>query len=424
MSIVERIDKIISESDMTTKKQLLEFWKQHYSTLTEDARIDEYERLKKAYFDAANTYEGIIKDPRKAEDEALYKKFMIMQRKIGIRMISVASGTGLEDEARTFEAQTSNTPAGDRSVTNIRYQAQRKVAAEQAEEARSYSSSEYFWRNAASARYGQKQSFIDFVKMFFMNKEVQKRLVGKALWYCFLELLTYLVKLQMMRAWSRSASVEYKWSEIISRVVGEDVVVKVINSPMYVIYSFGGSIAITSKIFNKLSEEEIIALSLYSYGTAKNAALGGIAAASLKTIIYTSIDFAATYVTISHGRKTGISGEEELYSLICKMIYTKAIAEFVMSLLFIVFRSKMEASRGIKFVVDKGYAKAFMSAKKKLPTKRAERFPDIDEKTAGVVANYFVKSLNVMGLKEDIDKDNTTKSMSLLKKFLSVFKRF
>lgn len=409
--LTERMYEIISGENFETKKRLLMFWEQYYINFTEDARADEYNNLKREYFKIADEYERLLDaDPSKAEDEFLYKKYTIRQRKIGIRMISVASGTEYEDQSKTFESQTANTPAGDRSATNIRYQAQSKSRADTGP-----------WGAGTPPR--PIETFKDFLIVFFANKKVIRRLIGRILFYMFLELLVVIMRIYQVKQLASRAERDDYWSDLIGNIIGKKVSVKIIKSPIYMVFGCSGSIVISSKIIDKLSEEEVIALSLYSYGAMIHALSRGIGFGTLKFILVTSIDMFSTYAVVMHIGKHP-DPNRDTGKIIERIIMLKSISELVLTILLSVLNLKLEVTQALKYVKNKGYLSQLMTARKKLPKKKAERIPDVDRETAAKTANLFVSFLNLISFKKNVDKDNISKPVSSLQKVTSIFKKF
>lgn len=413
MLITERINKVITSEDVSTKEQLLIFWEQHYRNFTEDAKINEYNELKKGYFVMADEYESLLRsDPSKIGDELLYKKFMIIQRKIGIRMIALAAGTEYEEEAKTFESQASNTPAGDRSVSNIKNTFESEIRT-----------------RAASRPWGSTgeegkpiTTFSDFIKVVIASKAVRKRLIMRILFYLSLELLAYLINIYMVRQLVRKSPKNEYWSNLIGDVIDKDIDVKIVKSNMYTVFGCSGMIAISQKIIDKFSEEEVIALSLYSYGSTVHAVSRGIGLGTLKFIMVTSIEMGLTYMAVIDIHKQG--GGADTSKIIYKIVMYKTISEVLLTILLSMLRLKLEVIGAIKYVKDKGYLNQLMAARRKLPKKRAERIPDIDAKTAEVTVGLFTKFLGIIGLKKSIEKDNISKPVSTLKKATAIFRKF
>jgi len=402
--LTERMHEIISGENFKTKKQLITFWEQYYINFTEDARADEYNNLKREYFKVADEYEKILdSNPSKAEDEHLYKKYTIRQRKIGIRMISAARGTEYENQSKTFESQIANSPAGDRSATNIRFQTQSKARKD-------------------DGPWGEPiKNFSDFIRVVVKSRAVQKRLVGRLLLYLYEGLLEYLIYIYIIRKSSKKAPRSDHWSNLIGRVIGKDISVKIMKSRMYLVFGSDNSIIISDKIIEKLSEEEIIALSLYSYAAMAHLLSKGIVFSTLKFIMVTSIDMALSYIATIEIAK---DGGTDTGKVITKLITAQSISEVVISILLFIFKLKLKVARAIKYVKDKGYLVQLMAARKKLPKKEATQIPEIDIETAKVSVGLFTKFLSIIGFEKSVEKDNISKPISFLQKITSIFKRF
>lgn len=413
MLITERMYKFISgHEDVTSEKELLTFWEQYYINLNEDSRRSTFNTLKNEYFKIADEYEKELEDnPSLIEDELSFKKYTIRQRKMGIRMLGVTRDTDLENEAKTFESQMVNTPAGNRSAATIRDQARQRERAKHG----------FGFQAGEGPR--PIETFKDFLIVFFANKRVIRRLIGRLLFYMFLELLATIMRIYQVKQLASRAEKNDYWSDLIGKVVGKEVTVKIIKSPMYMVFGCTGSIVIASKIIEKLSEEEVIALSLYSYGSMVHALSRGIGFGTLKFILVTSVDMFSTYGVVMHIGKHP-DPERDTRKIIERLILLKTISELVLTIVTSVLNLKLEVIQAVKYVRKKGYLNQLMSARKKLPKKRAERIPEVDSKTANATANLFVSFLNLIGFKKDVDRDNISKPVSSLQKAVSIFKKF
>jgi len=401
--VIDRVDKKLMDNYSSTKRDLLILWEKYYVNLAEDARLETFKQLKTEYFRIADEYEKKLEsNPSMAKDELLYKKYTIMQRKIGIRMLAAVHDTSLEQEAKTFEAQSPGTPAGDRSATNIKFQSTSK---QRRTSGPSYSYSE-----------NKPVSFSDFLKLFLSNKNVQKKLIFQLLFYLFLELLAYLIELIVLKNSAKKSIRNEYWSNLIGNIVGKDVSVNIVNSNTYSIYSYYNSIIISTKILEKLNENEIIALSLYTYGSTIGL-VGHITMGIFKSILVSSSDIVLGYIQMEQY----LRGTTD-YQYI--LIYSKTISQTIIVVLINILGLKMGISNSIKYVKEKGYLNHLMTARKKLPPKRSQQIPDIDIETANATSGLLIKFMNIIGIKDNIEKDNISKPVSLLQKAVAVFKKF
>lgn len=402
--VIDRLDKSLYEDYENTKNNLLVLWEKYYINLKEDARTDEYERLKKTYFDIGNEYEKLLSDRSKIDDDILYKRFMIMQRKTGIRMIVAAKGTIFEEEAKSFESQQSNTPAGDRSVTNIRFNARNKQ--------RQQSSGSYYNQDIL------KFSFIDFLKMMIKTPEFRKQIIMQVLFSMSMELIRFLITIIILRSHAKKAIYNKYLSDLISNIIGEHIDIKIISSDRFDMFGYFNNIILSKKVINSLNEDEIIAISLFIYGSNKNMASRGLFLGSIKTIISTSVSLGLSYIYNLEYMKTGD------VTYIIRNIQAGFIKDAVLMILFGILDIKLSTNDAIKFVKEKGYIKQFVNVRKKLPTEVAKRFPNIDQETMEKSVKHFTNMLNMIKIKENVDKDNLSTPISLMNKAISIFKKF
>jgi len=402
MLISERIHNIISEENILPNKKLLMFWEQHYLNFTEDARTNEYQILKKEYFRIADEYESMITDKAYLNNDALYKRYMIMQRKTGIRMIAAARGTEYESEARTFEAQTAGTPAGNRSATIIRHNA----------------------RTKDDAKYGRgfqasSMTFMGLLKDLINHPPYIRHVITMYMFKICMALLNYILQIQSQIKQAKTAEVSKHWSDLVSNAAGEKLVIKIKNSNRHDIFEYNNTVIVTSKIISNLDKKEVIALSLYAHGTTKYLLIRGLITATFATLLSTSLETVLTYLRI----KEQLDEPGSIDPTVMFMV-RRIIAEYIIVSLNKMLNTEMAIKRGLKFVRDRGYLKYLVLARKKFPKSSKEKIPDIDYKVATIVDGYFNSILNIIKFKKNVKKNNVSSSFSILKKAASIFKKF
>lgn len=411
MLVTDRINKVISGKKIITREQLLNFWRHRYINLTEDAKMDEYNKLKEIYFVHGETYENMLKvKPSAAEDELLYKKYMIMQRKAGIRMIALASGTDKIDEARTFEAQTAGTPAGDRSVSNIRYMARSKQ-----QQAQGFS---YGGAGGGGAGGFGPMKFTDFIKFLMNEPRARRIIIFKILFAFVLELIKFLTSLLTYKIMARKAILNGPLSDLMSRIAGENIIIKTIGGSEYRVFGFGDSVIISKEALRILTQDELVAMVLYCHGARRKDLSRTILLGTIRSIITGSSEIGMIYATAIELQKSGREAAMKKY------LTYGLIRELVLIILIGVLDAKIGVHDGIKYVKEKGYIKQLMSAKRKIPSEKSRSIPNVDDDTAERSVKHFKNLLNVVNLKEHVDKDDVSNPISKLSKAASIFRKF
>jgi len=411
--LIEKINEIISDNKISTEKKLLLFWEQKYINLDEDARSEEFYVLRNLYFKVADLYEDILKkDPSKIDDEVLYRKHMIKQRQIGIRMIAATSGTDLEDEAKTFESQTSGTQAGNRSAANIRNEAMSKRTM------RSGGFNPGGASGGSGSYSGESMSLKSFIKYVLLSKYGKKLIIKRLLFAFFLETMKFLTKIYVYGKLSRKAVLDENISSMVSRVAGESVAVKVNKLKTFGMYGYGGYVILSKKIVDIFNNDEIIALSLYIHGANRKAVAKGIALGSIRFIISTSAEVLTAYSATLEIQRT-----RNALDALSKMISRNFIKSVVLSILLEILNVKLDIHNALQFVKSKGYLRHLMDARKRFPIKAASNIPEVDVETANEAVNLFTKFLEIINFKDSISNNNVSKPISFMNKVSSIFKR-
>lgn len=432
----ELLEDMLDGIPSVSTKYYYMFWEQHYRNISEADAESTYVALKKEYFELANElWKQLERDPGKSLDDNFIKKYTIQQRKIGVRMIIVARDTAYEEEAKTFEAQTKNTDAGNAAASRIADEFALRIKRQQSTEGRERRSGEdwedlkrrrresqkQWWENLRKRERAMKatSTFGEWLKTIRNDEDFQKGMLRNIFKEMVSELVVFLTVAALKALSARGATIDPKISKIISELIGKPVNVKILKGDREDAFGYLDSIILTRKIVKKLTEDELKAVCLYCYAINKISAKEVFVKQLIKVIISSSLDVVIAYFT------TKRDVEERVFIIPDPSEYFYNEGGFK-SMAILIFSVAVGMDRKIKkaleFVKRKGFYRDLKNAQRKLLDRgRSSLSPSPRE--INKAAKYFQELLRVIKINRQVEGGKITSIISFFKKIIGIFKK-
>jgi hypothetical protein len=380
-----------------TENEIKIFWEQKYISLSEDARLKEYNALKSIYFQIADEYESLVKDRNKLLDDNILKQYTIKQRKIGIRMIAAAQGTSMEEEAKTFESQQNGTPAGDRSVTQIQF-ALKGNAGIRGKEIK------------------QPKNFTEWLYNVFKDPATREVVTFKLLTTVIMEIEVFLLKTLSAYMSIKKAVRSPELEEKASNIIGSPVSIGIIKGKKDSFYSLG-KIILSEETVNRLDEKELIAQILYVYGTSIGCIKRGIVGNVVYTMLSTSTGLVFDYLQQKRFYDMYSKGSKPVEYIKDHLKHTIGIVVSNTIIMMIIGKigGLLEMNKALAYVEKMGYLAALETGVSKLSSKKPA---EVGNKEA--VFGHVNSLIDMIGIDTQLKQGNISKLTSFFNKISNI----